>query len=126
MNAKTIDLNLLTELIDYHNLAIKSKKRKYSYPRYYLFYELQGIGTKAYIGSLFGLDHSSVSCGLKKYYEVKDLKDFKDTISKVKSDLELCRISKNYSFVKDICVEEVECMQMLEKLMNAKLLKQVA
>lgn len=126
MNHQNIDVNLVVELIDFYNLKVKSKKRKYAYPRYYLFYELQGIGTKAYIGSLFGLDHSSVSCGLKKYYEIKDLKDFKDTIRKVKSDLELCRISKNYSFVKDVCFDEALCLQMLEIRIKDKLLKEVA
>lgn len=126
MRTQNIDVNLLTELIDFHNLSVKSKKRRYSYPRYFLFYELQGIGTLAYIGSLFGLDHSSVSCGLKKYYEVKDLKDFQDAVRQVKMDFQLCMIQRNTSFIKDVCAEEVECLQMLELRIANKLLKEVA
>jgi hypothetical protein len=90
---REIDINSLTQIIEFHNLRSKSRKRNLVYKRSFLCRTLRDMNfTLSFIGNLISKDHATVINALKVYEENVNYIDFVEYIGELPIDIEKCFI----------------------------------
>ena len=90
---KEIDIDSLMQIIDFHGLRSKSRKRNLVYKRSFLCRTLRDMNfTLSFIGDLINKDHATVIHALRVYEENVNYIDFVEYIGDLPSDIEKCFI----------------------------------
>lgn len=90
---REIDINSLTQIIEFHNLRSKSRKRNLVYKRSFLCRTLRDMNfTLSFIGDLINKDHATVIHALKVYDDNVNYIDFVEYIGELPADIEKCFI----------------------------------
>ena len=90
-----INIDSLKQIIEFHGLCSKSRKRNLVYKRSFLCRTLRDCGfTFSYIGGLLNKDHATVMNALKVYEANVNYIDFVEYIGDLPSDIEKCVISQ--------------------------------
>ena len=90
---KEIDIDSLMQIIDFHGLRSKSRKRNLVYKRSFLCRTLRDMNfTLSFIGDLINKDHATDIHALRVYEENVNYIDFVEYIGDLPSDIEKCFI----------------------------------
>ena len=92
---REIDIDSLKQVIEFHGLSSKTRKRNLVYKRSFLCRTLRDMNfTFSFIGSLINKDHTTVIHALKVYDENINYIDFLEYIGELPNDIENCIINQ--------------------------------
>lgn len=96
---REIDIDSLKQVIEFHGLNSKTRKRNLVYKRSFLCRILRDMNfTFSFIGSLINKDHATVIHALKVYDENINYVDFLEYIGELPNDIENCIINQEHIY----------------------------
>lgn len=107
---REIDIESLKQVIEFHGLKTKTRKRNLVYKRSFLCRTLRDMNfTYSFIGSLISKDHTTVIHALKVYDENINYIDFLEYLGELPNDIENCIINQEpVTIVKKQRMSEIE------------------
>lgn len=118
---RQIDEQLLTDVMDKHDILNPSRLRQYVWKRsaFCTFLRKHGY-TFARIGQMLEKDHATIIHALKIYDNNKRYADFKACVMPIESDLQDCAF-ESMPIIKDVNTKYIMSQVRLENLIGDKL-----
>ena len=118
---RQIDEQLLTDVMDKHDILNQSRLRQHVWKRSAFAYFLRKHGyTFARIGQMLEKDHATIIHALKIYDNNKRYADFKACVMPIESDLQDCAF-ESMPIIKDVNTKYIMSQVRLENLIGDKL-----